>query len=178
MQCSPCCRNAESPGFGADDLSIAWRSERAKWFQRHRLALYTYCHSRKYHPVPTMTVPTARGRPTTYFATFRANVRCSSFIVCPPWRRASIPGRVALNSEIRWPIDGPESDGLCWAPASVDSSILRALFARRGVVVCTSRVHCRVRLASAFISSADARLWLVRKAVSVEMEGRDARFAV
>ena len=37
----------------------------------------------------------------------------------------SMSGVVALSSVIRWPSDGPEREGLCFADASVVSSALR-----------------------------------------------------
>ena len=59
--------------------------------------------SRQSHAPPTTTLPKASGSPTTPTATFRASVRCPSFIVWPSRLdpALSISGVVALSSESR-----------------------------------------------------------------------------
>lgn len=72
---------------------------------------------------PTILVPITTGMPTMYLTTVRACVRCSSDMVLP-FLIASIPGRVALSSDISCPNDGPDSETLCCAPPKVVSSMI------------------------------------------------------
>lgn len=89
------------------------------------------------HLKPTASVPSTIGKPTKPMVMRRANVRSPSFIVWPSTLSPSfsICGVVALSSEMRCPIEGPDSDGLCWAPARLDSSGMPTLRAWRYVLV-------------------------------------------
>jgi len=77
----------------------------------------------------TMPPPTTTGNPIIQVTTLRASVRCSSAMVWPSGRRASIPGRVALTSEKRWPSEDPDNEGLWWASMGVECWAALRVFA-------------------------------------------------